>query len=96
MHCGCVECFSSVPKNAQLRIYYAQISKSDAEAIGPHEDLLTIVERPKTDKAREPIVDSLVRGDLEAEGIGSRAESAGGCMKLKIITEIRRSSARDT
>ena len=47
VHCGCVECFSSVPKNAQLRIYYAQISKSDAEAIGPHEDLLTIVERRK-------------------------------------------------
>ena len=34
--------------------------------------------------------------NLEAESIRSRAESTGGCVKLKTVTEIRRSSARDT
>ena len=34
--------------------------------------------------------------NLEAESIRSGAESTGGCVKLKTITEIRRSSARDT
>jgi len=33
--------------------------------------------------------------NLEAESIRRRAESAGGCVKLKTFTEIRRSSARD-
>ena len=33
---------------------------------------------------------------LEAESIGSRAESTGGCGKLETVTKIRRSSARDT
>ena len=33
---------------------------------------------------------------LEAESIRSRAESTGRCVKLKTVTEIRRSSARDT
>ena len=33
--------------------------------------------------------------NLEAESIRSRAESTGGCVNLKIVTEIRRSSARD-
>ena len=33
--------------------------------------------------------------NLEAESIRSRAESTGGCVKLKTVTEIRRSSARD-
>ena len=31
-----------------------------------------------------------------AESIRSGAESTGGCVKLKTVTEIRRSSARDT
>ena len=30
-------------------------------------------------------------GNLEAESIGSRAESTGGCVKLKTVTEIRES-----
>ena len=34
--------------------------------------------------------------NLEAESIRSRAESTGGCVKLKIATEIRRSGAHDT
>ena len=34
--------------------------------------------------------------NLEAESIRSRSESTGGCVKLKTVTEIRRSSARDT
>ena len=34
--------------------------------------------------------------NLEAESIRSRAESTGGCAKLKTVAEIRRSSARDT
>ena len=34
--------------------------------------------------------------NLEAEIIRSRAESTGRCVKLKTVTEIRRSSARDT
>ena len=34
--------------------------------------------------------------NLEAESIRSGAESTGGCVKLKTVTEIRRSSARDT
>ena len=32
----------------------------------------------------------------EAESIRSGAESTGGCVKLKTVTEIRRSSARNT
>ena len=34
--------------------------------------------------------------NLESESIRSGAESTGGCVKLKTVTEIRRSSARDT
>ena len=34
--------------------------------------------------------------NLEAESIRSGAESTRGCVKLKTVTEIRRSSARDT
>ena len=34
--------------------------------------------------------------NLEAESIRSGAETTEGCVKLKIVTEIRRSSARDT
>ena len=34
--------------------------------------------------------------NLEAESIRSGAESTGGCVKLKTVTEIRRCSARDT
>ena len=32
----------------------------------------------------------------EAESIRSGTESTGGCVKLKAVTEIRRSSARNT
>ena len=34
--------------------------------------------------------------NLEAESTSSGAESTGGCVKLKTVTEIRQSSARDT
>ena len=34
--------------------------------------------------------------NLEAESIRSRAESTGGCVKLKTVTEIRRNSVCDT
>ena len=34
--------------------------------------------------------------NLDAESIRSGAESTGGCVKLKTVTEIKRSSARDT
>ena len=53
------------------------------------------VEGPKTEKAREPSGESGTK-NLEAESIRGRAESKGGCVKLKTVTEIRRSSARDT
>ena len=33
--------------------------------------------------------------NLKAKSIRSGAESTGGCVKLKTVTEIRRSSARD-
>jgi len=36
---------------------------------------------------------SLPAGNLEAENIRSRAESTGWCVKLKTVTEIRRSRA---
>ena len=39
---------------------------------------------------------SLVCGIMEAESVRSRAESTGECVKLKTVTEIRRSSACDT
>ena len=48
------------------------------------------VDGPKTEKARKPTVESVVRG------IRSRAESTGGCVKLKTVTEISRSSVCDT
>ena len=51
------------------------------------------VDGPKTEKAPEPKVESLVLG------IWRRRESKTvrrGCVKLKTVTEIRRSSARDT
>ena len=55
------------------------------------------VEGPKTEKGQEPAVEikSGVR-NLEAESIRSRVESMRGCVKLKTVTEIRRSSACDT
>ena len=34
--------------------------------------------------------------NLDTESLRSRAESTGGCVKLKTVTEIRRSSAHDT
>ena len=34
--------------------------------------------------------------NMEAESIRRRAENTGGCVNLKTVTEIRRSSARDT
>ena len=54
------------------------------------------VDGPKTEKARELIVEieSGAR-NLEAESMRRRAESTGGCVKLRTVTEIRRSSARD-
>ena len=34
--------------------------------------------------------------NLEAESLRSRVESTGGCVGLKTVTEIKRSSERDT
>ena len=55
-----------------------------------------MVDGPKTEKEREPAVE-IESGawNLEAEGIRSRAESTGGCVKLKTVTEIRRSNVPD-
>ena len=55
------------------------------------------VEGPKTEKGQEPAVEikSGVR-NLEAESIRSGVESTRGCVKLKTVTELRRSSACDT
>ena len=33
---------------------------------------------------------------MEAESVRNRTASTGGCVKLKTVTEIRRSTARDT
>ena len=56
------------------------------------------VDGPKTEKARKPTVETGKSGawNLEAESIRSGTESTGGCVKLKAVTEIRRSSARNT
>ena len=50
----------------------------------------------KTQKARE-LTAEIESGamNLEAESTRSGAESTRGCVKLKTVTEIRRSSARD-
>ena len=48
----------------------------------------------KTEKEREPAVESLVRGIWRLR-VSSRAESTGGCVKLKTVTDIRRSSVRN-
>ena len=55
------------------------------------------VDGPKTEKAREPTVESLVRGiwRLRVSEAERRVETRG-CVKLKTVTEVRRSSARDT
>ena len=52
------------------------------------------VDGSETEKVREPIVENLVLGICM--DIRSRAETTGGCVKLKTITAIRWSSARDT
>ena len=49
---------------------------------------------PKTEMARERTVESRAR-NLEAESIRNRTDSMGRCVKLKTVTEIRRSSARE-
>ena len=54
------------------------------------------IEGPKTEKAREPTVESLVRGLRRLRVSETGQKSATGCVKLKTLTEIRRSSARDT
>ena len=54
------------------------------------------VEGLKTEKAREPNRRKFNMRNLETESIRSRAESTGGCVKLKTDTEIRRSSACNT
>ena len=50
---------------------------------------------PKTENAGTNSRESGAR-NLEAESIRNRTESTEGCVKLKTVTEIRRSSARDT
>ena len=54
------------------------------------------VEGPKTERrgGNQQWRESGAR-NMEAEGIRSRAESTGGRVKFKTVTEIRRSSARD-
>ena len=52
------------------------------------------VDEPKTKGAGTSSGESGAR-TLEAESIRSGAESTGGRVKLKTVTEIRRSSARD-
>ena len=47
---------------------------------------------PKTENVRTNSGKSETR-NLKAENIRRRAESMGGCVKLKTVTEIRRSSA---
>ena len=54
------------------------------------------MERPKTKKTREATVESLVRELWRLRVSEARAESTGGCVKSKTVTEIRRSSALDT
>ena len=49
------------------------------------------VDRPKTEKAWEPTVESGA-GNMKAESIRSRAESMGRCVKLKTVTKIRQST----
>ena len=51
------------------------------------------VEWPKTEMAQEPPVERLVRGIWRLR-IRSRAESAGGCVKLKTVADMRRRNAR--
>ena len=53
------------------------------------------VDGPKTEGAGTHSEGSGAR-NLEAESIRSGAESTGGRVKLKTVTEIRRSSAHDT
>ena len=43
----------------------------------------------------QPLPESGAR-NLETESVRNRAESMGGCVKLKTVTEVRRSSAHDT
>ena len=52
------------------------------------------IDGPKTEKAREPTVESGAR-NLVAGSMRSRAESTGGCVKLNTVTEIGGGSARD-
>jgi len=55
------------------------------------------VEGPKTEKAREPTLESLVRGiSVEAESIRSREESTGGCVKLKTVTTTTTTTTTNT
>ena len=51
---------------------------------------------PKTEKVPESTVEKSCTRNLGAESIGGRAESTVGCVKLRIVTDIRRRSARDT
>ena len=41
-------------------------------------------------------MESLITRNQEAESIRGREESMGGCVKLKTVTEIRRSRVPDT
>ena len=55
------------------------------------------VDGPKTEKAREPTVESLVRGIWRLRvSKAERRVREGVSVKLKTVTEIGRSSARDT
>ena len=48
----------------------------------------------KTEKAREPTVESVAR-NLEAKSVRSRAASTGVCVKPNTVTKIRRGRERD-
>ena len=54
------------------------------------------VDGPKTEKGAGTNSGESGARNLETESIRSGAESTGRCVQLKTVTEIRRSSARDT
>ena len=47
------------------------------------------VEGPKTEKAREPTVESLAPGIWRLSSFKSRAENTGGCVELKTVAEYK-------
>ena len=106
--CGGLHCKNETVTLLYLNVIYLwHASKYKVTLERVHRDFLSErkgkviacrnVEVPSTEKALEPTVESLVRGIWRLRvSIRSRAESTGGCVKLKTVTEIRRSGACDT